>query len=90
MPTLLVGYDLNRPGQDYTDLIASIKQAGAWWHHLDSTWLVKTSLSTTQLRDRLSGFLNAGDKLLVVDVTGDFWAGTGFAPRAYDWIRNNM
>ena len=45
MGTLLIGYDLDKPDQDYSDLIAAIKKLGAWWHHLDSTWLVKSDLT---------------------------------------------
>lgn len=90
MPTLMIGYDLSRPGQDYGDLIESIKQAGAWWHHLDSTWLVKTSLNASAMRDRLGAYLDSDDELLVLDVSGDGWAGKGFEQRAYDWIRNNL
>lgn len=39
--SILVGYDLNRPHQDYGDLIDAIKALGTWWHCLDSTWIVK-------------------------------------------------
>jgi hypothetical protein len=90
MPILLVGYDLNRPGQHYSELIDAIKDAGAWWHHLDSTWFVKSSLSAQQLRDRLAAHIDSGDELLVLDVTGDGWAGTGFEQRAFDWLRSNL
>jgi hypothetical protein len=40
--TMLVGYDLNKPAQDYPKLIEKLKNFSAWWHHLDSTWLVRT------------------------------------------------
>ena len=40
MATMLIGYDLNRPGQNYDDLFDEIKNLGTWWHCLDSTWLV--------------------------------------------------
>ncbi len=39
MNTLLVGYDLNRPGQDYEDLTKFLKDQSTWWHALDSTWI---------------------------------------------------
>ena len=42
MATYMIGYDLNRPGQDYPALIDAIKRLGTWWHHLDSTWIVVT------------------------------------------------
>src|SRR6195952_3257913 len=42
LATLLTGYDLNKP-KDYTPLFAAIKSIGGdWWHHLDSTWLIKS------------------------------------------------
>ena len=47
MSTKLIAYDLNAPGQNYDDLIKAIKGLGAWWHHLDSTWLVKSDLNTS-------------------------------------------
>jgi hypothetical protein len=50
---LLVGYDLNSPRKDYTDLIEKMKSYGAWWHHLDSTWLIKTTKTPTEVRDEL-------------------------------------
>lgn len=39
MNTLLIGYDLNRPSQNYEDLFKVIKAEGTWCHNLDSTWL---------------------------------------------------
>lgn len=86
MSTKLIAYDLNAPGQHYEDLITEIKALGAWWHHLDSTWLVKSTLSTTQLRDRLAQHLDSGDELLVVDVTGDTRSWRGFNASAAKWL----
>lgn len=89
MATMLVGYDLNKPGQDYGPLIDRLKSVGSnWWHHLDSTWLIKTSLSAAELRDDLRRFIDASDELLVVDVTGRPWAAVGFD--SYDWLHANL
>lgn len=90
MATLLVGYDLNRPGQDYERLIAALKGEGTWWHHLDSTWLVETDKTAVELRNLLRGFIDDDDELLVIDVSGRNWAGSGFADRAYAWLKKNM
>lgn len=46
----MIAYDLNSPGQNYDDLIEDIKSLGPWWHHLDCTWLVKTTTAATELR----------------------------------------
>lgn len=49
----LIEYDLNRPGQNYPELIDSIKSIGAWCHHLKSAWLVVSPGSAVQVRDAL-------------------------------------
>jgi len=52
--SLLIGYDLNKTGKDYSGLIEKIKASvETWWHCLDSTWIVKTNLSYIELRDLL-------------------------------------
>jgi hypothetical protein len=90
MNTLLVGYDLNKPGQDYTGLIEALRAHGTWWHHLDSTWLVMTAKTATQLRDELSELIDASDELLVINVSGDLWATAGFDDRANAWLQEQV
>lgn len=90
MSTLLVGYDLNRPGQNYGDLIDYLKGLGAWWHHLDSTWLVNTTRTPTQVRDGAAAFLDPGDELLVIDVTSDARAWRGFSDSGSNWLKHTF
>jgi hypothetical protein len=90
MSTYLVGYDLDQPGQDYSDLHAAIKALGAWWHHLDSTWLVKSDLTHTGVRDKLRPHIDANDKLLVMNVTADAAAWYGFNESGSQWLRDNL
>jgi len=87
--TVLVGYDLNRPGQDYTSLFEAIKSLGAWWHHLDSTWLIKTSYSAEYVRDSLRPHLDNNDELLVTSLTGEA-AWHGFSDSGGSWLYNNL
>ncbi|MGN7157879.1 hypothetical protein ACTHRK_17495 [Dietzia cercidiphylli] len=87
MATKLIAYDLNSPGQKYDDLIDAIKGLGAWWHHLDSTWLVRTSSSAEEVRDKLKKYIDNGDELLVVDVTGDSRAWCGFKESGSKWLK---
>lgn len=63
MNTLLVGYDLYKPLQNYKDLIDKLKGFATWWHHLDSTWLVRTNLTAPQLRDQLKTLIDSDDEL---------------------------
>lgn len=90
MNTLLIGYDLNEAGQDYKTLIDEIKElsGGTWWHHLDSTWLIRCELTAKQVRDHLKQFIDKNDELLVINVTADNWAGVGF--EKYDWLHKHL
>ena len=81
MRSLLVGYDRKEPGQKYQELSDEIKSSKGWWHHLDSTWIVRTQETPVELRDRLNVHLDSNDKLLVLDVTGDDIAWTGLSQR---------
>ena len=90
MSTMIVGYDLNKPGKDYDGLIEKLKSFGAWWHHLDSTWLVKTEMSPVELRDALKPYLDSTDELLVIDVSGAARAWVGFSDRASAWLKETF
>lgn len=90
MNTLLIGYDLNRDGQNYQDLIEAIKGYGTWWHHLDSTWLIKTDKTVVQVRDQLKAHIDSNDELLVVDVTGGPAAWKGFNDKGSKWLKDHL
>ena len=89
MAVYLVGYDLNRPGQDYSDLIDALKAYGTWWHHLDSTWIIVTDDSPTEVRDNLSQYLDENDELLVAAI-GTPAAWSGFNGKGSDWLMSNL
>lgn len=88
MRTYLIGYDLKKPGKDYTTLIAGIKQLGDWWHYLDSTWIVKTNSSASDIRDELKPLIDPNDQLLVVRLQGD-WA-SWLNVEGNDWLSENL
>lgn len=92
MKTYLIGYDLNRPrgADDYPSLIKAIKDNfSSWWHHLDSTWIVKSNLSIAQIINILKQHVDPGDELLVVRLTGE-WNSVGFNDDGVDWLTNQM
>ncbi len=69
----LITYDLNRPGQNYHQLIAALTQMGAK-RVLLSTWVLRRSgVSAGQIRDALRGHLIDQNDRLLVTVMGD-WA----------------
>lgn len=89
MAVQLITYDLHRPGQNYSALHEAIKGLGSWWHCVESTWLVNTTLGAAQVRDRIAPHLDANDELLVVAAGGD-WAARGMQQACYDWLRQNL
>jgi hypothetical protein len=60
-----IGYDLDKPGQDYTDLIRRLKELGAK-RILKSDWLLAHNKTTpAAIRDDLGRFIDANDRILV-------------------------
>ena len=53
MAVYCISYDLNKAGQKYNELYEELKSSSSWWHYLDSTWLISTSESASQLSNRL-------------------------------------
>lgn len=89
MTTYMIGYDLITPGKDYKDLIDAIKTYTGWWHCLDSTWMIKSDSTATQIRDHLQKHVDKNDKLLVASM-GGVGAWFGFDKECSDWLVNNL
>jgi hypothetical protein len=85
----LIGYDLRKPGQDYTALTTAIKDYPGWWHHLDSTWFVVSSESAETIRNHLIQFIDSNDKLMVAKVRREA-AWFGLTKEESDWIQSNF
>lgn len=89
MTTYMIGYDLNKSGQDYDDLIEAIKTYDKWWHYLDSTWIIKSSKTATEIRDHLKRHIDSNDELLVAKLSGEAaWA--GFSDKGSSWLKTNL
>ena len=74
---------------DLSALYDAIKNCGtSWWHYLDSTWLVDTSLSAQGVWDRLAPHVDKNDSFLVIGVTRNY---TGWlTPEAWEWISSRV
>ena len=86
----MIGYDLNKPGQNYRNLFDEIKSiSGTWCHALDSTWFVVTGLSAEKIRDRLLPHMDVNDELLVARQSGEA-AWCGLPKEASDWLAEQL
>jgi hypothetical protein len=70
MKKYLISYDLDKPGQDYSLLIAELERLGAI-RVLYSQWILRNESSAKAIRDHLKPFIDGNDMLLVVALTGE-------------------
>ena len=95
MAVFAVGYDLHS-GEDYTKLIDALKQYSKWWHCLDSTWLIVSEDTASEIRTNLRQHILRDDRLLVMRYgktqsgAGANAAWVGFADECKDWLSNNL
>ena len=83
-----INYDLKTPGRDYSGLYEAIKKCGKWWHYLDSTWLVISYETPSQIWKRLESSVDENDYLLIIEVRKNVH---GWLPKdAWDWIYENV
>ncbi len=54
--------------------------------HLDC----RTDKTAKEMRDTLKRYIDSNDELLVIDVTGDPAAWSGFNERGSKWLRDNL
>ena len=47
----IIAYDLNKPGQDYDRMEEKISQLEETCKILDTTWIVKTNLTTKEIKN---------------------------------------
>ena len=91
LATILIAYDVHpASGPRYQDLAEAIQSLGAWWHHLETVWLVRSSKTPAEIRDQLQLHMGAEDQLLVIDVGGANaeWAGVNAAGSA--WLTTSV
>lgn len=83
-----ISYDLKRPGQNYNALYEATKGCGDWWHYLESTWLIDTSLTALSIWQRLAPRVDQNDRVLVIGVTKDH---QGWLPKeSWEWINSRQ
>jgi hypothetical protein len=86
--TTLIAYDIHPPeGEAYENLTEKIRSLGAWWHHLESTWILKSVHAPGEIRDQLREYIGSDDQLLVIDISGDTAEWIGFNDAGSEWLK---
>lgn len=83
-----INYDL-RNQRNYDPLFERIKAYGTWCHPLESTWVVSTSQSATQVRDNLRQAMDGDDGLLVTRLAGEA-AWYGLNENISNWLKTQL
>jgi hypothetical protein len=86
MKTILISYDLQAPGKNYSELIRNLTNYEYWARVLESTWLVKTNYSTEEIKDQVSKHTDPNDRLFIVDVSGNY-AAKNISSQVEQWIK---
>ncbi len=83
----LITYDLKNRSRNYGGLFLAIKGLGVWWHYLDSTWIIKTNLTSSQIWPYLAQHITTTDHLLIIKIdTNDKY---GWLPQdAWNWLNS--
>lgn len=89
MNTYLIAYDLYRPGQDYSELIAAIKTYNGWCHAQLSVWAIRSNKDALAIHRHLGVYLDSNDKLLVTQI-GPNTAWNGATLEVSNWLKNNL
>jgi hypothetical protein len=84
--TYIIGYDLVTPGQDYKKLFEAIKSYPGYYHMLDSTWLVQSSKTASEICNHLMQYIDRNDKLFVGGWTGE-GAWYGLEEEGSKWLK---
>ena len=82
---LLINYELKDTTKDYTSFFEAIKaNCYQWWHFLEPTWIVATTLSADAFAKLLYPHMLNTDSLLVVQIGQNHqgWLKT----EAWDWL----
>ena len=87
MSSFIISYDLISD-KDYASLYEAIRNYGSYAHILESVWIIKSSSSSTNIRDNLKNYLDSDDKLFVAKLNGES-AWRNLSTEVSNWIKEN-
>ena len=85
----IIIYELSNPSSNYDRLGNLIRSQNAWARLGSSVYIIETTETAIQVRDKLIKVLNMGDKLYVGKV-GAPAAWTGISEEVSMWLKNKL
>lgn len=91
MNTYWVNYDLNQSGQHYSELIEFLEaEDHGWAKPLKSSYFIESSMTASELLDAVMRRVDSNDQVVVVEVSGQSWAGYGMPSDVGAWMERNI
>jgi hypothetical protein len=88
MKVYQISYDL-RKKRDYTSLYKRVRSYKTFCHVLESSWIIATDQTATQVRDFLAQAMDTDDGLLVSRLHGEAaWKNLG--DELSQWLKNQL
>lgn len=86
----MLTYDLNSPGQKYDELTKLIKEeiSLAWCKYWESSYLLKSPYTPNEIVDKLSPYLDDGDKLFITEIIDN--KNGWLTQKQWDFINENI
>ena len=85
----LITYDLCKPGQNYNDLTTAITSYPGYCKLSESSWVVTSTKTSSEIRDHLTSYLDKNDVLFVGKLSGEAdWIGE--PEKVTKWLKANL
>ena len=92
MKTFFISYDLGIPEAQSSYLVLSkhLKSLYEFWARpVKSVWIIRSDKDAEQIRDEIKSVLDFNDKLIVVELSGN-WGTYNISKDITDWMKNNI
>lgn len=86
MALYLISYDLIKT-KDYPKLHEAIRNFGTYCRPLESTWIIETTETSTNIRDYCMKYIDQDDKLLVVKLADGMAAWYNLPIEVSNWLK---
>lgn len=86
----LITYDLNKDGQNYDEIIKTIKDdiSGYWCTYWKSSFLITSNYTPRQMLNKLEAYLDSNDRMLIIEVTNN--KSGWLTQEQWDWIDEHI
>lgn len=92
MNTLMISYDLWWPenSSDYKKVKDYIEDFSKWAKPLESFYFIVSWKTAGEIRDELKNITDNNDKIVVVNVSWDYWATSYISEEVTEWMKENI